>query len=220
MIKLAPSILSADYGRLAEEINLVEKAGADYLHIDVMDGHFVPNITIGPPVVASIRKKSNLTFDLHLMVENPDKYIGDFTKAGADIITVHVEACRHLHRTLQIIKEHGIKAGVALNPATPISYIEHVLDEIDMILVMTVNPGCGGQKFINGMLNKISSIKRLVDDRGLNIDIETDGGVKLDNVCEVVKAGSNVIVAGSAIFSSNNVEQTIKKFRINGENNR
>jgi len=213
MIKLSPSILSANFANLLHDINIVEKAGVDLLHIDVMDGHFVPNITIGPIVISSIKKHTSVPFDVHLMIEEPDKYINEFIEAGADILTVHVEACTHLHRTIQNIKSNGIKAGVSLNPATPISVLENILDDIDMVLLMSVNPGFGGQKFITNTLKKISDLKNMVNDRGLNIDIEVDGGIKLDNVKEVTKAGANIIVAGSAIFNSDNILDNIQNFR-------
>ncbi|WP_027307421.1 MULTISPECIES: ribulose-phosphate 3-epimerase [Caloramator] len=213
MIKIAPSILSADFSRLYEEIKKVEEAGADYLHIDVMDGHFVPNITIGAPVVKAIRKNSNLVFDVHLMIENPDYYIEDFAKAGADIITVHAEACRHLNRTIQNIKSFGKKVGVALNPATPLNVLDYSLEYIDMVLIMTVNPGFGGQKFIPNMVEKIKKLKTTIHSRGLNIDIEVDGGIKLDNFREVVEAGANVLVAGSAIFESDDIKKTTSEFK-------
>lgn len=213
MIKLSPSILSADFSALGSDVERVEKAGADYLHIDVMDGHFVPNITIGPLVVKSLREKSKLTFDVHLMIDNPDNYIRAFAEAGADIICVHAEACRHLHRTIQCIKETGAKAAVALNPATPLECLDYVLEDLDMVLLMTVNPGFGGQKFIPSCLNKIKSLKKIIDERKPGIDIEVDGGIKLDNLQEVIAAGANVIVAGSAIFGSDNVEEAVRSFK-------
>ncbi|SHH09571.1 ribulose-phosphate 3-epimerase [Tepidibacter thalassicus] len=215
MIKLAPSILSADFARLLEDVKKVENAGCEYLHIDVMDGHFVPNITLGPAIVKSLRKDVNMVFDVHLMIENPDMYIKSFVDAGADIITVHQEACIHLHRTIQNIKSLGVKAAVALNPATSIETIKHVVDELDMVLVMTVNPGFGGQKFIQSMVYKIKELKKLIDEKGLNVDIQVDGGIKPDNVDKVVKAGANIIVAGSAIFNSENIPDTVKNFREN-----
>ena len=215
MIKLAPSILSADFARLLEDVKKVENAGCEYLHIDVMDGHFVPNITLGPQVVKSLRKDVNMVFDAHLMIEKPDNYIKDFVDAGCDIIVVHQEACKHLHRTIQNIKSYGIKAGVSLNPATPIDSIKHILEDIDMVLIMTVNPGFGGQSFIEGMIPKIEELKALIDNRGLNIDIQVDGGIKPNNVDKVVKAGANVIVAGSAIFNSDDIQATVNLFREN-----
>ncbi|MCT4621388.1 MAG: ribulose-phosphate 3-epimerase [Marinisporobacter sp.] len=213
MVKIAPSILSADFGNLLEDIKKVENAGADLLHIDVMDGHFVPNISIGPLILNSIKGKTKLPFDVHLMIENPDQYIPEFAKHGADIITVHVEACPHLHRTIQNIKSHGVRAAVSLNPATSLHTIEHILEDIDMVLLMSVNPGFGGQKFIPSVLDKIKALRKMIEDKGLNIDIEVDGGVKLDNACDVVKAGANILVAGSAIFNTDNIDQTIKLFR-------
>lgn len=215
MIKLAPSILSADFARLLEDVKKVESAGCEYLHIDVMDGHFVPNITLGPGLVKSLRKDVNMVFDAHLMIENPDNYIKDFVDAGCDLIVVHQEACKHLHRTIQNIKSYNVKAGVALNPATPIETIKHVIEDVDMVLIMTVNPGFGGQSFIEGMIPKIEELKKLIDDRNLNIDIEVDGGIKPTNVDKVVKAGANIIVAGSAIFNSDDIEKTVNLFREN-----
>ncbi|NMA04385.1 MAG: ribulose-phosphate 3-epimerase [Clostridiales bacterium] len=216
-MKLAPSILSADFSNLLEDIKTVEKAGCDMLHIDVMDGHFVPNITIGPLVIESLKGKTDLLFDVHLMIENPDKYIPQFVKAGAHIISVHSEACTHLHRTIQFIKDHNVKAAVALNPATPLCALEYVLEDLDMVLLMTVNPGFGGQDFIKSGLAKIRALKKMIDDRGLGIDIQVDGGIKTDNVGEIVEAGANIIVAGSAIFNSGNIEGAIKQFRENAE---
>lgn len=216
MIKLAPSILSADFAKLLEDVRKVESAGCEYLHIDVMDGHFVPNITLGPLVVKSLKKENiNMVFDAHLMIENPDQYIEEFVKAGCDIITVHQEACVHLHRTIQNIKSHGIKAGVVLNPATPVDTIKHVLSDLDMVLLMSVNPGFGGQSFIPCVLDKIKELKAIIDSQGLNIDIEVDGGIGPKNVAEVVQAGANVIVAGSAIFGSDDIQETVNLFRKN-----
>ncbi|MDI9476613.1 MAG: ribulose-phosphate 3-epimerase [Natronincolaceae bacterium] len=214
-MKLAPSILAADFSNLLKDIKMVEEAGCDMLHIDVMDGHFVPNITIGPLVIESLKGKTNLPFDVHLMIENPDRYISQFVKAGAHIISVHSEACIHLHRTIQLIRDHNVKAAVALNPATPLNVLEYVLEDLDMVLLMTVNPGFGGQDFIESGLSKIRTLKKMIDDRGLNIDIQVDGGIKADNVKEIVKAGANIIVAGSAIFNSKDVRQTIKQFKAN-----
>ena len=215
MIKLAPSILSADFARLLEDIKKVEKAGCEYLHIDVMDGHFVPNITLGPGIVKSLRKDVNMVFDAHLMIENPDNYIKEFADAGCDIIVVHQEACTHLHRTIQNIKSHGIKAGVALNPATPIETIKYVLQDVDMVLLMSVNPGFGGQSYIPVVTEKIKELKALIDKMNLDIDIEVDGGVKPSNIAEVVNAGANVIVAGSAIFNAGNIYEAVKSLREN-----
>lgn len=217
MIKLAPSILSADFARLLEDVKKVEEAGCEYLHIDVMDGHFVPNITLGPNIVKSLRKDVNMVFDAHLMIENPDMYIKDFAEAGCDIIVVHQEACKHLHRTIQNIKSYNIKAGVALNPATPIETIKYILKDVDMVLIMTVNPGFGGQSFIDSMIDKIRELKAIVDEQSLNIDIQVDGGIKPSNVADVVKAGANVIVAGSAIFNSSDIKETVIEFRKNAK---
>lgn len=213
MIKIAPSILSADFARLGEEIKDVEKGGADYIHVDVMDGHFVPNITIGPLIVEAIRPITSLTLDVHLMIEKPDRYIPEFAKAGADIITVHVEACPHLHRTIQLIKSFGIKAGVVLNPHTPVSTIQHVLEDIDMVLLMTVNPGFGGQSFIHSVLPKIQEVSRMVRERGLTVDIEVDGGVNAETARLCVEAGANVLVAGSAIYNEKDRAQAIRIIR-------
>lgn len=215
MIKLAPSILSADFAGLLEDVKKVEKAGCEYLHIDVMDGHFVPNITLGPGIVKSLRKDVNMVFDAHLMIENPDNYIKEFADAGCDIIVVHQEACTHLHRTIQNIKSHGIKAGVALNPATPIETIKYVLQDVDMVLLMSVNPGFGGQSYIPVVTEKIKELKALIDEMNLDIDIEVDGGVKPSNIAEVVNAGANVIVAGSAIFNAGNIDEAVKSLREN-----
>ena len=215
MIKLAPSILSADFARLLEDVKKVEKAGCEYLHIDVMDGHFVPNITLGPAIVKSLRKDVNMVFDAHLMIENPDNYIKEFADAGCDIIVVHQEACTHLHRTIQNIKSHGVKAGVALNPATPIETIKYVLEDVDMVLLMSVNPGFGGQSYIPVVTKKIKELRALIDEMGLDIDIEVDGGVKPSNISEVVDAGANVIVAGSAIFNAGDIDEAVKSLREN-----
>ena len=215
MIKLAPSILSADFARLLEDVKKVEKAGCEYLHIDVMDGHFVPNITLGPAIVKSLRRDVNMVFDTHLMIENPDDYIKDFVDAGSDLIVVHAEACRHLHRTIQNIKSYNVKVGVALNPATSIESIKHIIEHVDMVLIMTVNPGFGGQSFIESMLEKIKGLKQLIDDKNLNVDIQVDGGIKPDNIHKVVEAGANIIVAGSAIFNSENIEETVSLMRKN-----
>ena len=215
MIKLAPSILSADFARLLEDVKKVEKAGCEYLHIDVMDGHFVPNITLGPAIVKSLRRDVNMVFDTHLMIENPDDYIKDFVDAGSDLIVVHAEACRHLHRTIQNIKSYNVKVGVALNPATSIESIKHIIEDVDMVLIMTVNPCFGGQSFIESMLEKIKELKQLIDDKNLNVDIQVDGGIKPDNIHKVVEAGANIIVAGSAIFNSENIEETVSLMRKN-----
>ncbi|MBO9130204.1 ribulose-phosphate 3-epimerase [Bacillus sp. 165] len=213
MIKIAPSILSADFAKLGEEIKDVERGGADYIHVDVMDGHFVPNITIGPLIVEAIRPITSLPLDVHLMIENPDQYIPTFAKMGADIITVHTEACPHLHRTIQLIKSHGIKAGVVLNPHTPVSMIEHVLDEIDMVLLMTVNPGFGGQSFIHAVLPKIKQVAEMVRERNLDVEIEVDGGVNAETARLCIEAGANVLVAGSAIYNQKNRARAIRDIR-------
>lgn len=211
--KLAPSILSADFSNLGEAVKLVEEGGADYIHIDVMDGHFVPNITIGPDVVKSLRKSTDLIFDVHLMIENPDNYIEDFYKAGADIITVHQEASIHLHRTIQKIKSFGIKAGVSLNPATPVSTLKDIIRDLDMVLLMSVNPGFGGQSLIENVKYKFFDLKQMINDYSLNIDIEIDGGVNSENLKEVLSWGANVVVAGSAIYKSKDVVLETMKFK-------
>jgi ribulose-phosphate 3-epimerase len=213
MVKIAPSILSADFARLGEEIQAVEKAGADYIHIDVMDGQFVPNITIGPLIVEAVRPITKLPLDVHLMIENPDQYIEAFANAGADYITVHVEACRHLHRTIHYIKSFGIKAGVVLNPATPVESIQHVMDDIDMVLLMSVNPGFGGQKFIPETLNKIRKVKQMAEEKGLTIEIEIDGGVNSETAKQCIEAGANVLVAGSAVYNQPNYQEAIALIR-------
>lgn len=215
MIKIAPSILSADFSRLGEDIQAVDRAGADYIHVDVMDGHFVPNITIGPLVVDALRKVTEKPLDVHLMIENPDLYIEAFAKAGADIITVHQEAVPHLHRTIQLIKSLGKKAGVSLNPATPVETLDIILDELDLVLIMSVNPGFGGQAFIPSALDKIKALRQSITQRGLNIEIEVDGGVKIDNIRQIVAAGADVLVAGSAVFNTQDYAATISALREN-----
>ena len=217
MIKLAPSILSADFSQLAESVKAVENAGCEYLHIDVMDGHFVPNITFGAVVFEKLRKKSNMTFDCHLMIEQPDLYLEDFVKAGADIITVHQEACVHLNRTIHHIKELGCKAGVAINPATSPQALEYVLQYVDMVLIMSVNPGFGGQKFIPQSLDKIKKLKQMIDAKNYNVDIQVDGGVSVDNIHDIVTAGANIVVAGSAIFGKDNIQKAVSDLRDSAE---
>ncbi len=212
-IRIAPSILSADFAKLGEEVRAIDEAGADYIHVDVMDGHFVPNITIGPLVVAALRKVTDKPLDVHLMIENPDLYIADFAKAGADIITVHQEAVPHLHRTVQLIKSFGKQAGVSINPATPVETLDVILDELDLVLVMSVNPGFGGQALIPSALDKIRALRQSLSRRGLATELEVDGGVKVDNIHEVVAAGANVVVAGSAVFNSGDYAATLAALR-------
>lgn len=213
--KIAPSILSADFSKLGEEVRSVSDAGADYIHIDVMDGHFVPNITIGSCVVKDLRKSSDLPFDVHLMIENPYNYIGDFAKAGADIITVHAEACVHLDRTVQLIKAQGKKAGVSIVPSTPADVLDYVLDELDLVLIMTVNPGFGGQSFIESQLKKISIIRKKIDTTGKQIDLQVDGGINFETAPKAIAAGADVLVAGSATFSGgqSSYKENIAKLR-------
>ncbi|WP_172369732.1 ribulose-phosphate 3-epimerase [Sporosarcina jiandibaonis] len=217
MIKIAPSILAADFSKLAEEVQEVEKAGADLIHIDVMDGHFVPNITMGPIVVEALRPVTSLPLDVHLMIENPDAYIEQFAKAGADYITVHVEACPHLHRTLQLIRSTGVKTGVVLNPHTPVETILHVLDNVDMVLFMTVNPGFGGQAFIHTVLPKVKQLAAIIKERNLEIEIEIDGGVDENTIIPCVEAGATILVAGSAIFNKENRAEALQKIKAAGE---
>jgi len=210
---VAPSILSADFCRLGEEVSAVANAGADLIHVDVMDGHFVPNITVGPPIVAAVRKVTKLPIDVHLMIENPQNYIADFAKAGADWISVHIEEGYHLDRTLNLIKSFGVKAGVVLNPATSLSLLDEVLPLVDYVLLMTVNPGFGGQKFIESGKQKIRSLRQKIDALKLKTLIEVDGGVKLDNIAELSKCGADVFVAGSAIFGSQDYKATISEMK-------
>jgi ribulose-phosphate 3-epimerase len=216
---IAPSILSADGGRLSEEIAAVEKAGADWIHIDVMDGNFVPNITMGPAIISSLRKTTKLPFDVHLMIENPDRYIESFSHAGADIITVHAEATNHLYRTIDLIKSFDKRAGVSLNPATPLVQIEDVIRHIDLLLIMTVNPGFGGQKFIASSLSKISRANNMMKGLPRKPLLEVDGGVNLQNIGDIAEAGADVIVAGAAIFGSDDYQKTIATMKRAANNN-
>ena len=213
MVKIAPSILSADFSRLGEEVIAAEKAGADLVHVDVMDGHFVPNITIGPLVVTSVKKVASIPLDVHLMIEDPDKYVRDFADSGADIITVHQEASVHLHRTIQNIKEGGVKTAVSINPATPVSSIELILPYVEMVLIMSVNPGFGGQKFIPEALTKIRQLRDIIHKNNYRTEIEVDGGVHIDNVAEVVRAGADIVVMGSAFYNSENYDETVRIVR-------
>ena len=213
MIKIAPSILSADFAKLGEEIKDVERGGADYIHVDVMDGHFVPNITIGPLIVEAIRPVTKLPLDVHLMIENPDDYIEEFARAGADYITVHVEACKHLHRTIGLIKSLGVKAGVVLNPATPVNTMQHVINHVDMVLMLSVRPGCGGRSFIPEGLQKIRGVKAIADEFNPALEIEIDGGVNEETAKLCIEAGANVLVAGSAIYNQSNRKAAIAAIR-------
>jgi len=212
-VQIAPSILSADFGRLAEEVSRVEAAGADIIHIDVMDGHFVPNLTVGPPIVEALRKVTALPLDVHLMITHPDSFIPEFAQAGANYLTVHVETCPHLHRTIQSIKEHGVKAGVTLNPSTPLSTLEEVISVVDLLLIMSVNPGFGGQSFIPSSLDKIVRARQLIARTKSHAVLEVDGGVKVENAAEIIKAGAGILVAGSAIFDSSDYAATIRAFQ-------
>jgi len=213
-IKVAPSILSADFSRLGEEIRAVQAAGADIIHVDVMDGHFVPNITIGPLIVEAARKSTNLPLDVHLMITNPELYVADFARAGANTITVHVEAALHLNRLVQSIKEHrGVKAGVSLNPATPLSTLDYILPDLDLVLIMSVNPGFGGQSFIPSALDKIRQLRTRIEEQRLKVEIEVDGGVKIENAAEIAGAGADILVAGSAVFGVKDYSAAIRGIR-------
>lgn len=212
-LRIAPSILASDFSRLGEEIRAVEAAGADWIHIDVMDGHFVPNLTIGPGIVEAARRCTDLPLDVHLMIETPDRYVGDFAAAGADTIGVHVEACPHLHRSIQTIKEAGVRACAVINPATPASALEPILSEVDQVLVMTVNPGFGGQKFIRSALSAVKQIRGWIQERDLDVDIEVDGGITADTIGEAAQAGANAFVAGTAVFGTNDYKAAIEALR-------
>lgn len=212
IIKLAPSILSADFSCLGDQLRQIEEAGADLIHVDVMDGHFVPNITIGPLVVEAVKKSTKLPLDVHLMISEPQRYIDAFAKAGADMLTFHYEASPHSHRLLQQIKKLGLKAGLAINPGTPINYLEAILDDADLITIMSVNPGFGGQTFIPSALDKVTSLKQILKKRGLDTDIEVDGGITLDNVASAIKAGAKIIVAGSAVFGTGQIKEEVSRF--------
>ncbi|MWV45125.1 ribulose-phosphate 3-epimerase [Paenibacillus sp. HJL G12] len=219
MIKIAPSILSADFARLGQEISEVEAAGADWIHVDVMDGHFVPNITLGPPIVSAIKPHTSLPLDVHLMIEHPEQYIADFAKAGANMITVHAEACIHLHRVIHLIKEHGVQAGVVINPATPASAIREILGDIDMVLIMTVNPGFGGQAFIPNAVHKIRQVRQWLNEASLfDVHIEVDGGITSETAPLVVEAGADVLVAGSAVFGQKDRQAAIRAIRASVQN--
>jgi ribulose-phosphate 3-epimerase len=213
MIKIAPSILSADFADLGRAVKEIDEAGADYIHIDVMDGHFVPNITFGLPVIEAIRPYSDKPFDVHLMIEKPERYIADFARAGADIISVHVEACPHVHRTIQQIKEAGCRAGVVLNPATPVEMVTHILPDVDLVLLMTVNPGFGGQAFIPNVLDKIRAVKKAADVVNPELEIEVDGGVTRETAKDCLEAGANVLVSGSALFRQEDKAKAIKELK-------
>nr|WP_106784119.1 ribulose-phosphate 3-epimerase [Lysinibacillus timonensis] len=217
MIQIAPSILSADFAKLGMEVKEVEEAGASLIHIDVMDGHFVPNITMGPIVVEALRPITKLPLDVHLMIENPDQYIEQFAKAGADWISVHVEACRHLHRTIQLIRSFGVKPGVVLNPHTPIESIQHILEDVEFVLFMTVNPGFGGQKFISSVIPKIEELSRMIKERDLQIEIEIDGGINAETIVPCAKAGATIFVAGSAIYNKDDRALALKEIKDAGE---
>ncbi len=210
---IAPSILSSDFSKLAEEVKAVESAGADWIHVDVMDGHFVPNITIGPLIVAAVRRVTELPLDVHLMIDNPDQYIEEFAQAGSTYLTVHQEACPHLHRTVQAIRDLGVKAGVSLNPTTPLSTLEWILQDLDLVLVMSVNPGFGGQKFIPQAVEKISNLKSMMKTRNVSVPIAVDGGISEETIVSVAEAGADIFIAGSAIFGSPDYAEKISRFR-------
>jgi len=212
-LRIAPSILASDFSRLGEEIRAVEAAGADWIHIDVMDGHFVPNLTIGPGIVEAVRRCTDLPLDVHLMIETPDRYVGDFVSAGADTIGVHVEACPHLHRSIQTIKEAGVRACAVINPATPASAVEPILADVDQVLVMTVNPGFGGQKFIRSALSAVKQIRGWIQERDLDVDVEVDGGITADTIGEAAQAGANAFVAGTAVFGTDDYKAAIEALR-------
>ncbi|MFQ5479934.1 MAG: ribulose-phosphate 3-epimerase [Thermodesulfobacteriota bacterium] len=212
-MKISPSMLSADFTRLSEEVRAVTEAGADYLHVDVMDGRFVSNITIGPFVVKALKSVATVPLDVHLMIEEPERYVPEFAEAGAGIITVHAEATRHLHGTVQLIKASGARAGVSINPATPVSALHDIIDDLDLVLVMSVNPGFGGQSFIHGALKKITEVRSIIKERCLSTELEVDGGIKVDNIAEVALAGADVVVAGSGIFKTPSYSDTIRQMR-------
>lgn len=213
MVIIAPSILAADFSRLGDEVKAVEDAGADWIHVDVMDGHFVPNLTIGPIVVESLRKVTELPLDVHLMIENADQYIPEFASAGADILSVHAEACPHLHRTVQLIKDQGVRAGVVLNPGTTLFSLDEIIEDADLVLLMSVNPGFGGQSFIPQVLSKIELLRNTLNESGVELDVQVDGGIKPENAGAIKKAGANVLVAGSAVFNSKDYTKAIQALR-------
>lgn len=217
IVKIAPSILSADFANLASQVRLLEAGGADYLHLDVMDGRFVPNLTFGPPVVKSLRRVTALPFDVHLMVEEPEHFLEQFREAGADILTVHAEVCPHLYRVVQSIKKLGMRAGVALNPATPLHVLEYVLDQLDMVLLMTVNPGWGGQAFIQQVCRKIEKMRKMIDDCGCQVELEVDGGINLSTVASVIAAGADSLVIGSALFKGDDLAGAVREYRMVAE---